>query len=93
MQIPPSVKRKRRKNLAAYVDPLAPAPTGDKPMGNIIIIIIDIGRLYVIDVFFSFVFRTLFGFRNETISSLPAVETFHSEYFARREKYWLARLT
>ena len=40
MQIPPSVKRKRRKNLAAYVDPLAPAPTGDKPMGNIIIIII-----------------------------------------------------
>ena len=38
--MPPSVKRRRRKNLAAYVDPLAPAPTGDKPMGNIIIIII-----------------------------------------------------
>jgi hypothetical protein len=37
--MPPSVKRKRRKNLAAYVEPLAPAPTGDKPMGNIIIII------------------------------------------------------
>ena len=34
MQIPPSVKRKRRKNPAAYVDPLAPAPTGDKPMGK-----------------------------------------------------------
>ena len=37
--------RKRRKNLAAYVDPLASAPTGDKPMGNIIIIIIIICRL------------------------------------------------